>query len=561
MRSKIPPKKALQAVKDGLNHHEILKLASLGHHGAQPSHCSRDLVRSLSASFQELPAISLIKVPVKGHRVAEPLEIELECQYPHDVFAHYSKHPQLFQQIFGSDEELQAYWGEKDCQDPAFQYHPALTREDYARNCVPIKLHSDGVVMSKTESLHVISWSSYFGQGKILETQLLFTAIVKSACLKQPQDGLDTMRSIYRCLRWSLAACLAGLHPALDWDEKPWPPGSVRAKLANTPLHPGGKFLGVFQLLGDLDELCNQYGLRHFNSTMPCFWCRCSTGPNVPWTDFSPDAAWRLTVEEPGPAGPVMPPPSDHELWMVPGLSIFSVGWDILHGCDVGPCLHVLGNCLEDLMELKGLGRNEDARLAAIWEAAQEIYKDQGIQNRLAHLDTNSFRHGSGEFPRLRAKGNEARHFLPVVEALLARFDGGSSPYHRVRARMIASLLNFYNIVETPRLLLSQEEAHNGKMHIMQFLKDYSWLSSHSMHQGKVRWQLTIKFHYLAHAADLLKWYNPKFSSTYPGESYVGKIAKVALSASMGKPAYALGGLLMQKIQASRAVRLRKQLA
>ena len=551
---------ALQARIDGAQHPELMKLARLGNHGAQPSHCSRDLVRSLSASFQQLPPISYVKVPVQGHRVQEPLEIDLEVQFPHDVFAHYSNHPQEFQQIFGTDEELQAYWGEKDCQDPAFQFHPALTRQDFRSKCVPVKLHSDGVIMSKIESLHVVSWSSYFGQGKVLETQLLFTAIVKSACLKQPEDGLDTLKKIYRCLRWSLAACLAGLHPALDWDEEPWPQGSQRARLANTPLHPEGKFIGVFQLLGDLDELCNVYGLRHFNSREPCFWCRCTTEAHLPWTDFSPAAAWRQTLEEPGPAGPAMPPPSDNEIWMVPGLSIFSIGWDLLHGCDVGPCLHVLGNCLEDLMEIHTLGRNDAARVGAVWEAAQQLYRAMGIQNRLAHLDLNSWRHGSDQFPRLRAKGNEAKHFLPVMDALLQRFDPGQTLYHRVRTRMVASLLAFYSIVDLPKLLLTPEEARAGHTAIMQFLRDYSWLSSNAMRQGKLRWQLTIKFHYMAHAADLLRWYNPKFSSTYPGESFVGKISKVALSASMGKPAFALGGLLMQKIQASRAVRLRKQL-
>ena len=437
-----------EAVKDGLHHPEMFKLAGLGSHGSQPSHCSRDLVRSLSPAFQDLPQISFLKVPVRGHRVAEPLEIELEVQYPHDVFAHYSKHPQHFQQIFGSDEELQAYWGQKDCQDPAYKYHPALAKEDFSTKCIPIRLHSDGVVMSKHESLHVISWSSLFGTGQILEVQMMFTSIVKSACLKD-EHGMDTLKDIYRCLRWSLAACLAGLHPVLNWDDEPWPENSERARLANTPLNPQGKFLGCFQLLGDLDELCNVYGLRHFNSRTPCFWCNCNT-QDIPWTDFSPAAGWRQTLEEPGR---VMVAPSDHELWWLPGMSIFSVAWDILHGLDLGPCLHVLGNCLEDLMALKPPRQTSEARVAVIWEAAQEFYRTMGIENRMVHLDVKSFRHGPEEYPRLRAKGNEARHFLPVMERLLQRFDPADSPYRRVRNRMVASLLSFYQVVATPNPL------------------------------------------------------------------------------------------------------------
>ena len=346
-------------------------------------------------------------------------------------------------------------------------YHPALDKDGFRSKCAPIKLHSDGVVMTKTESLHVISWSSYFGQGAVLEAQLLFTAIVKSACLKEV-DGHDTMREIYRCLRWSLAACLAGLHPVLNWDEEPWPQGSERAKLANTPLHPEAKFLGTFQLLGDLDELCNQYGLRHFNSNSPCFWCRANT-QDLPWTDFSPTAAWRQTLEEPQR---VLLAPSEHELWLLPGMSVFSVGWDILHGLDVGPCLHVLGNCLEDLMQVRALGRSQEARVATIWQAAQDLYREGQVQNRLGHLDVNSFHHGADEYPKLRAKANEARHFLPVVRALLDRFDNGDSPYHMCRNRMVDSLLGFYQIVDVPRLLLTEAEARQGKAYIQQFLRD-----------------------------------------------------------------------------------------
>ena len=104
-----------------------------------------------------------------------------------------------------------------------------------------------------------------------------------------------TLNEIYRCLRWSLSACLAGVHPELDHNNNAWPPQSARAMLAQQPLDPNGKFLAVFSILGDLDEFCNTLGLAHFNSVSPCFWCGCNTR-DVPWTDSSPDAAWRATT-------------------------------------------------------------------------------------------------------------------------------------------------------------------------------------------------------------------------------------------------------------------------
>ena len=391
-------------------------------------------------------------------------------------------------------------------------------------------------------------------RARSLEAQILFTAIVKSACLKD-DEGMDTLGQIYKCFRWSLAACLAGFHPPVDWDGEPWPPGSQRAKLANKALNPQGKFLAAFHLLGDLDELCNQYGLRHFNSRECCFWCKANTG-TLPWTDFRPTAGWRKTLEKPRRE---MVAPSDHEIWQLPGMSVFSVSWDVLHGLDLGPTQHVIGNCLEDLMQLKLPGQSQSMWLGVIWETAQQLYKEAGIANRLAYLDINRFRHG-GEYPRLRAKGNESRHFLPVLQALMQKYDKVDSPYTRARNRMLVSLIQFYQVLDTPNPLLSQQQAEEGKTHLLQWLKDYSWLSAQALEQGQLRWQITVKFHYVAHAAELLQFYNPKYTSTYAGESFVGKISKIALSASYGKPSYSLGGLLMNKLQASRAIRKRKYL-
>ena len=398
---------------DGLLHPEVDKLAKLGASGNQPSHCSRDLVRSLGPAFKELPPISVVEIPVVGHRDAEPFQLQLEVQFPHDVFAHYAQNSQQFSQVFGSDEEICAFWDQKDLHDPAFRFHPAIEKEGFQTHCIPIKVHSDGVVMSKTESLHVASWSSFFAQGNILEVQLLYAAIVKSACIKDDR-GRDTYADLYRALKWSLAACLDGRHPRVDWNEEPWAAGSKRARLANQLLHPEGKFLGVFSVLGDLDELCNQYGLAHFNSNQPCFWCG-ANNHDVPWTDLSLRAAWRATQLQPAR---VQPAPSPHQLWMVPGLTVFSVGWDILHGLDLGPTLHVIGNCLDDLAQLAAVGRNVDERMQTLWQASQHYYRELGITSRLPSLDLANFRRPQ-DFPRFKSKANEARHYLPVLEQLL----------------------------------------------------------------------------------------------------------------------------------------------
>ena len=340
-----------EAIKDGLEHDEVQKLAGLGNFGAQPSHVSRDLVRSLTGAFQQLPEVSLLRIPVRAAKLNEIVQLDLEVQYPHDIFAHYASKTSDFNLLFGSPAQVETYWNGKDVQDPAFRQHPALLQEDYRRRCIPCKLHSDGVVMSKAETLHVISWCSVLSSGGPLESQLLYGALVKSAACPETEQGPGTIPELYRALRWSFAACLNGRHPSRDWNDNAWAPGSSRAKLANHLLHPEGFFLGVFHLLGDLEEMANNYGLSHWASNEPCFWCEANTG-DKPWTDFSPQAAWRASVREPQQ---VNPPPSDHQVWTIPGLCRWSVGWDVLHGLDLGPTLHVLGNVLEDLVKVTGI--------------------------------------------------------------------------------------------------------------------------------------------------------------------------------------------------------------
>ena len=539
-----------EALADGLNHDEIFKLASLGNGGLQPSHCSRDLVKSLTPYFKQLPKMATISIPIYDVKAEEQKDLSLDIQYPHDVFAYYSTRGAEFHQLFGTTEEIRSFWQSKDLRDPAFRSHPALQRADFNRLCVPLKLHSDGVVLSKHDSLHVISWASFFSQGNILEIQILFAALVKSAWVAG--EG-GTASVLYKHLKWSLEACLEGKHPTLDWDGQPFEQGSYRSQVAGQALHPENYFMAAFLICGDLEELCNQYGLRHFNSNQPCFWCSANVS-DLPWSDLAPTALWRGTVVTEADAMR----PSTHPLWQIPGFSVWSVGWDILHGLDLGPSSHVIGNILDDLVHLGTLGRNMEDRVKAIWSRAQEVYKQQKIQNRLAYLDLNRFRH-PGDFPKMKCKANEARHFLPVLKELLL-LDGTHSTYTATRARLLDSLLAFYSLVDSHNLVLSNQEAAQGRMHLLMFLTDYSILSRRAVDAGVLKWQMTIKFHYLAHAAEGLVWANPKFTSTYAGESYVGKISKIAVSAAMGKPSALLGGLLMSKVQAGRAVRLRQQM-
>ena len=168
-------------------------------------------------------------------------------------------------------------------------------------------------------------------------------------------------------------------------------------------------------------------------------------------------------------------------------MTVWSVGWDILHGLDLGPTQHAIGNVLEDLVHLRSLGRSMEDRIKTVWSKCLEIYKDLQIDNRIPHLDLNTFRHADN-FPRLRSKGNEARKFVAVIRRAVLELDPQQNAYSEHRLQMLDALLRFYKVVDSVELFLTDEEVSEGKRALSDFLLHYTWLSNDTMKRGLVRW-------------------------------------------------------------------------
>ena len=141
--------------------------------------------------------------------------------------------------------------------------------------------------------------------------------------------------------------------------------------------------------------------------------------------------------------------------------------------------------------------------------------------------------------------------------SVMQELDKTKSVYTGHRLQMLTALVQFYKVVDSHEYFLTKREVATARQALSDFLLHYTWLSNDAIKRGLVRWQVTIKFHYLCHASETLAWSNPRWASTYAGESFVGKIAKIAFGSSLGKAPHELGGLLMHKLQAGRAVRRR----
>ncbi len=188
----------------------------------------------------------------------------------------------------------------------------------------------------------------------------------------------------------------------------------------------------------------------------------------------------------------------------------------------------------------------------------KELYTEFSIGNKLQSLTVSMFSNGRDEFPFLKVKANEARHLLPCVLQLSRDWTrvGNEHDLHRLSA--IQHLCRFYAACSSPNTFLSPEEIRVATESCRAFLLHYSWLTSESIGLGLCRWQMTVKFHYFAHAPEQLRYLNPRHGSCYAAESFIGKLAKIAHSASFGKSMERLGPFLMSKVRLAYVLRLRK---
>jgi hypothetical protein len=103
---------------------------------------------------------------------------------------------------------------------PNFWYHMrgAVVYEENKQHIdversMAIKIHADGAPTTKVDGMLTISWSSLHGQGTTKETKNVFTTIPKSWGV--------VLREVFWRFAWAVNALIAGIHPLLDWQDKP----------------------------------------------------------------------------------------------------------------------------------------------------------------------------------------------------------------------------------------------------------------------------------------------------------------------------------------------------
>ena len=358
---------ALSAVKDGLQHPDVVKLSKIGSSGKYPGNMQRDLALLTKGYTDLAEAESVFPIMLKNLKTKLSADVQLKFLLPHKLFACLYHHmPSAFQaSVLGGDPaNVAKFWvAMKD--NPIFTSRPELRgREDLAK-LIPIGVHGDGVNYSQVrraggKSLDVLSWMSLLARGPTKLTSFLMFMVVKNL-IKDHGVG-QTWTKVWRILAWSFEALAKGTWPSKNYDNSDFEEGSLDQDKMGTPLA-GGYAAFVFVLKADLEFLSNHFNLNSPASNSPCSLCKADRAmEGRPWTDCRLSAAWRASCW--GREEWAQEHPDSHPFFKMAGSGIDIVFPDLMHCKHLGSDQLVLGGVLTWLVKkyLKGCWVKSDVR-------------------------------------------------------------------------------------------------------------------------------------------------------------------------------------------------------
>ena len=127
----------------------------------------------------------------------------------------------------------------------------------------------------------------------------------------------------------------------------------------------------------------------------------------------------------------------------------------------------------------------------------------------------------------------DTRHMAPVVYELAVRYDSGSDE-HRLRRLCCKNIKDFYIVLDEAGMFLNDDEHGRVVKYVDECLSTYSALARISMEQGKLRWSMVTKHHFMWHLARQAQWANPKTWWCYGFEDFMGVCRHIAESCTDG---------------------------
>ena len=228
---------------------QLEKLAGIGSHGQEKSHCKRDLLALLRGNTFPLywARLSLRH----GPRLSATAFVRQCFLLPHLLMVHlYQEYGDAWQRLVcPSTEILESFWSSQAATHPGLHSHPLRRRRNWWRRAIPLCPHGDAVPVVATsqawsKSLLVLSWCSLVGAGNTLQSQFVIYLIYAKLLTNRSR------KSLWKLLAWSFRILWNGVHPDRNVNNVPYAAGTEEHRLANT------------SLFGDSDLFCVTWGMQ-----------------------------------------------------------------------------------------------------------------------------------------------------------------------------------------------------------------------------------------------------------------------------------------------------------
>lgn len=546
------------AIKDGAQGDELGKIAKCGNFGSQPGNVHKQLMHTFCKKV-ELASSHEVLVPCKDPKSGKTTEAKAAIFLPHMIFHHLSvSYPKFFTQWCGigtglggleKGKEISNFWEKvESTKDDRLVGHPLKKgNPDWKQNTLPLWLHGDGVEFQSRDSLMVWSFGSVLAEMQSLKSHMLLATFPKSCT----EEG--TWDVIWTWLQWSFKALAKGQHPNVD----PW---GKALKKASPFYHLAGQSCGPYKatlwlIQGDHEFYSNSLKLPHWASKTPCWMCN-ATGTTGARSYKQLDLSKFSLVESPQEA--LRKAASTHPIFSLGGVTSRNVRGDLLHIVFTkGLYSHLLGGIIHYMLYYDGVGPGKKQlvspqdRLSIIFLEVQKIYRFEKTECRLTNLRMSMVmdpKNPHSQWAKLDAKAGETKHFAPCfLQVAKKMWHKSERPEDHRMIKALEAMVSFVALCDRSKMFFSAEEYEEAWGLAKGFAKDYEILAAWASSEGRLLFNTVIKHHTFLHLAKDAVHCNPKHHWTFRSEDFVGQIAKLAHSITMGTSATRISAKLSSK--------------
>ena len=521
---------------------DINILASLGSDGRYPSHVNAELRAKLKKTNISEPL--RVKLPLLlpiGNNVTQHQWQSILL--PHVLFADiFNFYPTAWsKRVMPSLDRLHEFWDSMQG-TPLLNGHPVLThpceaaparrRGTFRDWAVPLSLHVDGVPVtgvgkSWSKSLDVVSFCSLLARGSTVQFNFWIWSVFAGLLA---QGAYNTKNRFWKIVVWSFYWLYRGLWPDRDWNGKMYTPG-IEYQRRLTPL--AGGFFGVLWVVKcDLEALWKEFKLPKYDKAQPCAYCPCDINTMTP-NDFRPTADWmqHIYTKEQWIASVW----NVHELFKLPGVTIFTFFPDLMHckhmGCDAYFLGSVLWMLCYEILQVGGASAN----CAYVFGHVKDYYSAHNTPTQYTNLSPSMFTTESeptARMPKLKGRAAEVRYLNhPLLLVWRLHMDRANVQHVQIEVALQAScdmedILNEYS--DDIRLPPPHDEQFKSSCFVYLVCSNaLGYYYSEVCVPRKMLFDIVPKSHQLAHCGLRAMFLNSRLCWCYAGEDFMNMCKRV----------------------------------